>query len=116
MPKGDPIVDFTWLKELQARKGLQLTTCETPAGKVPVDGQPAAFVAELIRLAEIGQKLEIATARNLARAEDEGVVEMAVGLRGMARERMETMDEAEADVLIRSAVALETRRPIAAPE
>ena len=66
MPKGEPIVDFTWLKALQARKGLQLTTCETPAGKVHVDGQPAAFVAELIRLAEIGQKLEIATAGAVA--------------------------------------------------
>ena len=67
MPKGDPIVDFSWLKELQVRKGLQLVTCETPAGKVHVDGQPAAFVAELIRLAEIGQKLEIATAETVRR-------------------------------------------------
>ena len=67
MPTGDPIVDFTWLKDLQARKGLQLTTCETPAGKVHVDGHPAAFVAELIRLAEIGQKLEIATAETVKR-------------------------------------------------
>lgn len=66
MPKGDPIVDFSWLKKLQARKGLQLITCETPAGKVHVDGQPAAFVAELIRLAEIGQKLETATAGAVA--------------------------------------------------
>lgn len=62
MPKGDPIVSFTWLRDLQARKGLQLTTCETPAGAVHVDGQPAAFVAELIRLAEIGQKIEVGVA------------------------------------------------------
>ena len=62
MPKGDPIIDFAWLKALQARKGLQLTTLETPAGAVHVDGKPQAFAAELIRLAEIGQKLEIATA------------------------------------------------------
>lgn len=35
-------------------------------------------------------------------------------LRGMAREFMETMDEAQADVLIRAAVALETRtQPVA---
>lgn len=67
MPKGDPIVDFNWLKDLQARKGLQLTTCETPAGAVHVDGQPTVFVAELIRLAEIGQKLEIATAESVRR-------------------------------------------------
>ncbi|GLK49656.1 hypothetical protein GCM10017620_26290 [Brevundimonas intermedia] len=57
-----PMIDFAWLKNLQARKGRQLTTCETPAGTVHVDGQPDAFVAALIRLAEIGQKLEVATA------------------------------------------------------
>jgi hypothetical protein len=42
-----------------------------------------------------------------AEAQDEGAAELAAGLRGMARECMETMDEAQADVLIRSAVALE---------
>jgi hypothetical protein len=61
-----PMIDFVWLKNLQTHKGLQLTTCETPAGTVHVDGQPAAFVTELIRLAEIGQKLEIATAGAVA--------------------------------------------------
>lgn len=49
--------------------------------------------------------------KNPARAEalDNGAAELAAGLRGMARECMETMDEAKADVLIRSAVALEAR-------
>lgn len=71
MPKGDHFVDFVWLKNLQARTGLQLATCDQPMGLVHVDGQPAAFVAELIRLAEIGQKLEIATAVAIAASDAE---------------------------------------------
>lgn len=68
MPKGDPIIDFAWLKALQARKGLQLVTAETPPGIVHVDGKPEAFTAELIRLAEIGHKLETATAISVRRS------------------------------------------------
>ncbi|WP_438852461.1 hypothetical protein [Brevundimonas nasdae] len=54
-----PKIDFEWLKATHARKQLQLTTGVGLSGTVHLDNDPQAFVTELIRLAEIGQKLEI---------------------------------------------------------
>lgn len=62
----DPIIDFAWLKEQRARKGLRLVTEEEPAGILVVDNKPGAFVAELMRLAEIGQRIEAATDAKVA--------------------------------------------------
>lgn len=62
-----PRIDFVWLKTQHLVKGLRVVTNETPAGQLAIDDDPAAFVSELIRLAEIGQKLEIATGERVKR-------------------------------------------------
>ena len=60
-----PPIDFDWLKELHSRKPLQLSFTVGMAGQVHLNGSPQALVTELLRLAEIGQKLEIATAEQV---------------------------------------------------
>lgn len=50
-------IDLTWLKAVHAEQPMQLGS---PDGRVRalLDGNAPAFVSELIRLAEIGQKVE----------------------------------------------------------
>lgn len=55
-------LDLTTLKDLHARKRLQLQTSVGLSGTVHLNNDPAALVTELIRLAEIGQKIEQQTA------------------------------------------------------
>ncbi|MDO9607265.1 MAG: hypothetical protein Q7J26_01970 [Brevundimonas sp.] len=62
-----PRIDFVWLRKQHLFTGLRLVTNETPAGQLAINDDPAAFVSELIRLAEIGQKLEIATGERVKR-------------------------------------------------
>lgn len=57
-----PEIDFAWLRSLHEHKRLRLTTGMGMAGTVHMGGSPEAMVSHLIRLAEVGQKLEIATA------------------------------------------------------
>jgi len=57
-----PPIDFAWLKQLHHSKRMQLTFSAGMAGRVHLNDSPEALVTELLRLAEIGQKLEIATA------------------------------------------------------
>lgn len=62
-----PRIDFAWLRATHAAKRLQLVTGVGLTGTVQIDGDAQAFVAELIRLAEIGQKLEIQTGERVKR-------------------------------------------------
>jgi hypothetical protein len=57
-----PPIDFAWLKQLHQSKRMQLTFSAGMAGRVHLNDSPEALVSELLRLAEIGQKLEIAAA------------------------------------------------------
>ncbi|WP_312687265.1 hypothetical protein [Brevundimonas nasdae] len=57
-----PVIDFDWLRSLHQHKRLHLTTSQGMAGTVHMGGSAEAMVSHLIRLAEVGQKLEMATA------------------------------------------------------
>nr|WP_316628243.1 hypothetical protein [uncultured Brevundimonas sp.] len=63
-----PPVDFAWLKQLHHNKRMRLTFGAGMAGCVHLNDSPEALVSELIRLAEIGQKIEIATGEKVRRA------------------------------------------------
>lgn len=58
MSSPRPTLDFGTLKDLHARKRLQLQTSVGLTGTAHLDNDPVALVTELIRLAEIGQKVE----------------------------------------------------------
>lgn len=62
-----PPIDFDWLRRLHIEKGLQVVIMGEPSGVLAIDSHPGAFATELIRLAEIGQKLEIQTAEVVKR-------------------------------------------------
>ncbi|PZU74104.1 MAG: hypothetical protein DI531_08000 [Brevundimonas sp.] len=62
-----PPIDFDWLKALHREKRLQLTFGVGMQGFVAVNNDPQALVTEILRLAEIGQKLEIETAATVRR-------------------------------------------------
>lgn len=61
-----PPIDFEWLKDLHRAKRMQLSFSVGMSGLVHLNDDPQALVSELLRLAEIGQKLEIQTAGRLA--------------------------------------------------
>ena len=61
MPQGMTI-DFEWLRQIHDAKRLRLATTVGLDGSVHIGGCPQLLVSELIRLAEIGQKLEQRTA------------------------------------------------------
>ena len=60
-----PPIDFVWLKQLHLSKRMQLTFSVGMSGRVHLNDSPEALVTELLRLAEIGQKLELATAEQM---------------------------------------------------